>query len=126
MSTESADNPQTLLAEVYELAKFTHELRNLATEARQLLEQAERNAVKGGLPPSLVAKAAGLTAGRVTQIIARPDDHDLPSRALHARSSKLLERPEVALQRHSASFPGEMSDPPYPASRRARTLPAER
>lgn len=121
MSIESAENPQNLLANVYELAKFIHELRNLATEARQLLEQAERNAVKGGLPPSLVAKAAGLTAGRVTQILARPGDHDLRPRALADRSYKILEWPTDALKRHSASFPGEMIYPPYPAGRRVRT-----
>jgi hypothetical protein len=120
MSNESVNNPQNLLAAVYELAKFTHELRNLATEARQLLEQAERNAVNGGLPPSLVAKAAGLTAGRITQILARPAENDLPPRALADRSYKILEWPADALKRHSASFSGEMTYPPYPAGRRAR------
>lgn len=116
MSIESAKNPQNLLAMVCELAEFTHQLRNQAAEARQLLEQAERNAVSGGLPPSLVAKAAGLTSGQVAQILARPGDHDLPPHALAERSNKILGWPQDALKSHSASFQGKMTYPPYPAS----------
>ena len=70
------DEKQNLLAEVHDLASLRHALGRLENEVRLLLEQAERNAARGGVPASLIAKAAGLTPGRITQILARPDDAD--------------------------------------------------
>lgn len=111
---------QNLLAQVYELAALRHALRRLETEVRILLEQAERNAACGGAPPSLIAKASGLTPGRITQILARPTDSDHSPHALHKIAAPILGWPADALTRHRADFPGVMTFPPYPAPR-ART-----
>lgn len=114
---DARDEKQSLLAEVYELAALRHALGRLENEVRLLLEQAERNAARGGVPASLIAKAAGLTPGRITQILARPDDSDHSPEALHKIAYPIQEWPADALNRHRADFPGEMTPPPYPAPR---------
>lgn len=114
---DTRDEKQNLLTEVHELAKLRHALGRLETEVRLLLEQAERNAAAGGLPPSLIAKAAGLTPGRITQILARPDDADHPPTQLHQIIYPILEWPGDAIDKHRADFPGEMTYPPYPEPR---------
>ena len=111
------DEKQNLLAEVHDLASLRHALGRLENEVRLLLEQAERNAARGGVPASLIAKAAGLTPGRITQILARPDDADHSPEALHKIAYPIQEWPADALNRHRADFPGEMTFPPYPAPR---------
>lgn len=114
---DARDEKQSLLAEVYELAALRHALGRLETEVRLLLEQAERNAATGGLPPSLIAKAAGLTPGRITQILARPDDADLSPTQLHKVTYPILEWSADAIDKHRADFLGEMFYPPYPEPR---------
>lgn len=111
------DNQQDLLAEVYELAALRHGLGRLETEVRLLLEQAERNAASGGIAPSLIAKATGLTPGRITQILARPNDADHTPTQLRKIASPVLERPADAIKHHQADFPGQMTYPPYPSPR---------
>lgn len=111
------DEKQNLLAEVYDLASLRHALGRLENEVRLLLEQAERNAARGGVPASLIAKAAGLTPGRITQILARPDDADHSPEALHKIAYPIQEWPADALTRYQADFPGNMTYPPYPAPR---------
>lgn len=111
---------QNLLAQVYELATLRHALGRLETEVRILLEQAERNAATGGVPPSLIAKASGLTPGRITQILAHPTDSDHSPHTLNKIAAPILEWPADALTRHRADFPGVMTFPPYPTPR-ART-----
>lgn len=108
---------QNLLAQVHELAALKHALGQLETEVRILLEQAERNAATGGVPPSLIAKASGLTPGRITQILARPTDSDHSPHTLHKIAHPILAWPADALTRHRADFPGVMTFPPYPAPR---------
>lgn len=113
----TGDTKQNLLAEVFELALLRHNLGRLETEVRLLLEQAERNAAEGGLPPSLIAKAAGLTPGRITQILARPSAADHPPAALRKITAPILEWPADALRKHSGDFTGTMTYPPYPEPR---------
>lgn len=108
---------QNLLAVVVELATLRHALGSLEAEVRRLLEQAERNAAKGSVPPSLIAKAAGVTPGRITQLIARPDTDDLAPAQLSRRCSNLIGWPQDALTEHKKDFPGKMTYPPYPEPR---------
>ena len=111
------DEKQNLLAEVHELAALRHALGSLENEVRLMLEQAERNAARGEVPPSLIAKAAGLTPGRITQILARPSDADRTPTELRKLTYPVCEWPAEALKAHRADFLGEMTYPPYPAPR---------
>lgn len=113
----AADTQQNLLAEVHELARLRHTLHHLETDVRLLLEQAERNAAHGGIPASLIAKAAGLTPGRISQILARPSHADHTPAALHNISAPILEWPADALRARQEDFAGSMTYPPYPAPR---------
>lgn len=115
------ETKQNLLAVVIELASLRHALGGLEDVTRRLLEQAERNAAKGGLPPSLIAKAAGVTPGRITQLLARPDVDDLSPAQLSRRAFDLTEWPQDALKDHRKSFAGEMTYPPYPEPRNRRS-----
>lgn len=111
------ESPQNLLSEVCELAQLRFTLHRLETEVRQLLEQAERNAASGGVPASLIAKAVGITPGRISQILARPSDADHSPAQLHKIAGPILEWPAEALAERQTEFPGRMTYPPYPAPR---------
>ncbi|MGP5023384.1 hypothetical protein ACTXM3_18015 [Glutamicibacter arilaitensis] len=118
------EDKQSALATVHDLAKLRHALTSMAEDVRRLLEQAERSAAAHDVPPSLIAKAAGVTKGRMTQLLARPDTLDLIGVQIHKKAHQLTQYPQDALSAHKADFPGEMTFPPYPQPRK-RTGRAE-
>lgn len=123
MKFSDADK-QSSLATVHELATLRHALTRMADEVRILLEQAERSAAAHDVPPSLIAKAAGVTKGRMTQLLARPGTNDLLGSQITKKAFNLVELPQDTLRSHKADFPGEMTFPPYPQPRK-RTGRAE-
>lgn len=119
----SDDDQQARLATVYELAQLRHALSGMAEEVRVLLEQAERSAAAHQVAPHLIAMAAGVSRGRVTQLLSRPSDNDLLGSQLDKIRDKLVEYPQDALAEHKKSFPGEMTFPPYPEPRKRLARP---
>ncbi|MGP4968775.1 hypothetical protein [Glutamicibacter sp. BW77] len=117
MKFSDADK-QSALATVNELATLRHALTSMAEEVRILLEQAERSAAAHDVPPSLIAKAAGITKGRMTQLLARPGTNDLLGSQITKIAFNLVELPQDTLRAHKADFPGEMTFPPYPQPRK--------
>lgn len=118
MSGTSERRQHDLLAEVYELAQLRHALGRLEDDVRLMLEQAERNAAWGNVPPSLIARAAGVTPGRVTQVLGRSDEDDALPSDLRLTAIEIFEWMAEAVETRRADFPGLMTYPPYPAPRR--------
>ena len=102
---------QSALAYVSDVAERLHEVRALERELVDLVSIATRSAVALGVPSRLVAKAAGVTPARVSQITAVKEEADPGD--WHARVWEVTEYPADALRRHRGGFAGVMTYPPY-------------
>lgn len=103
---------QDALADVYMAAAQLSALRALAAETEQLLASAMVSAVAGGITKTIIAEAAGLTRGRVSQIVGSSDVRSL-TREQRARAHTIEEWPADVLREHRAAFAGKMTFPPY-------------
>jgi hypothetical protein len=102
---------QSALTYVSDAAERLHQVRALERELVDLVGVATRSAVALGVPGQLVAKAAGVTPGRVSQIVAAPGEADAGD--WRARVWEVTESPADALRRHWGGFAGVMTYPPY-------------
>lgn len=106
------DARQNALATVVELAALQHALRALTREVEGLLAESMRHANEGGLAQVTIAKAADVSAGRVSQIIGSGPS-SLTQGPLQERSRHILEWPGDELRSLKADFGGRMTFPPY-------------
>ncbi|NMM91663.1 hypothetical protein B2J88_46520 [Rhodococcus sp. SRB_17] len=112
MGMDDDDDRQNALADVVELARLLHAFRGLSDEVEALLVDAMKIARNSGLSQALIAEAAALSPGRVSQVVK--SDGAVVSRShLNDRVRKIREWPGDALQPYRASFPGRMTMPPY-------------
>lgn len=118
--SQKEDNQQNALADVNTAARLLHQLRGLASEVEGLLASAMSTADSLGLTKSIVAEAAGVSRGRVSQIVAATPD-PAPSRRLYTIS----EWPGDALRGHLDGFLGHMTYPPYSRRRPSATAVQE-
>ena len=102
---------QSALASVSDTAERLHEVRALERELVDLVSIATRSAVALGVPSRLVAKAAGVTPARVSQITAVKEEADPGD--WRARVWEVTDFPADALRRHRGGFAGVMTYPPY-------------
>ncbi len=109
---------QNLLANIYQVAQLRHAMRQLDQELVTLQANAMRNANLLGISAALIAKAAGLTPGRVSQVMADSPGEDRSPQELNDTTTQILEWPAEALKKYHQTFPGEMTYPPYPAPRK--------
>lgn len=114
---------QDALADVIETARLVHELRGLAAEVEGLLAQAMVVAADEGLTKAIIAEAAGVTPGRVSQIVSATAVTST-GRALRDRIHKITNWPGDALGGHRATFAGRMTFPPYSRRRSASSASA--
>ncbi|KZL31388.1 hypothetical protein A3852_20800 [Rhodococcus qingshengii] len=112
------EDRQNALADVVELARLLHALRGLSDEVEALLADAMKIARSSGLSQALIAEAAALSPGRVSQIV-KSDEPEVSRSQVHDRVYKITEWPSDALRTYWASFPGRMTMPPYPRRRHA-------
>lgn len=115
------DDRQNALADVSELAQMLHALRGLSGEVESLLADAMKVAHAVGLTQVLIADAAALSPGRVSQIV-KDGEVSTPWEQLSERVHTLREWPGDALRPYRASFAGHMAMPPY---RRRRSAGAD-
>lgn len=107
---------QDALANVVELAGMLHALRGLSDEVETLLAEAMKIANREGLSQAIIAEAAALSAGRVSQVVTA-GDASIPAKRVSDRMYKITEWPGDALRPHRSSFTGQMTMPPYPRRR---------
>lgn len=100
---------QNELANVVTAARMLHSLRALTAEVETLLAQAMVRADATGITKTVIAEAAGLTRGRVSQIVTATPSAPNP----HDRLYKITEWPGDAIREHAADFAGTMTYPPY-------------
>lgn len=112
----SNEAQQDALADVYTAAAYLASLRALAAETEQLLASAMASAVDRGLTKAIVADAAGISRGRVSQIVSSSDVSPLTT-AQRARAHTIEEWPADALREHRHAFTGSMTYPPYSGRR---------
>lgn len=112
------DDRQNALADVSELAQLLHALRGLSGEVETLLAEAMKVAHDRGLTQVLIADAAALSPGRVSQIV-KDGEVFMTRKQLSERVHALREWPGDALRPYRASFAGHMAMPPY---RRRRSV----
>ncbi len=105
------EDRQSALAYVSDAAERLHEVRALERELVDLVSIATRSAVALGVPSRLVAKAAGVTPARVSQITAVREEADPGD--WRARVWEVTDSPADALRRHRGGFAGVMTYPPY-------------
>ncbi|MGO1409806.1 hypothetical protein [Microbacterium sp.] len=105
---------QHRLTNVHRIAQHLHAVRAYTAELLQLLEEAEHAAASSGAARSLIAQAADVTPGRMTQILARPSDQHRSPALIDERVEELLRDMPPAISRHEASFAGTVPQPPYP------------
>jgi hypothetical protein len=94
------------------MAKLLHALRGLTGEVEGLLAHAMWNAKHLGLSQAVIAEAAAVTPGRVSQVVSagqRPESAEV----VWDRWQSIREWPGDALRRHRSSFTGRMTFPPY-------------
>jgi hypothetical protein len=103
---------QDALSDVVEMAELLHSLRGLTGEVEGLLADAMRIAHGAGVSQAVIADAAALTPGRVSQVIAA-GERPASTEATHDRWHAIREWPGDALRRHRSSFSGRMTFPPY-------------
>lgn len=106
------EDRQNALARVLELSGMLHALRGLADEVEALLADALKLARDTGLSQAIIAEAAGLSRGRVNQVV-KNGEASLTRRQLGDRAYEILGWPGDALRPHRASFSGHMTVPPY-------------
>ncbi|KZF15180.1 hypothetical protein A2J01_32185 [Rhodococcus sp. EPR-134] len=112
------DDRQKALEDVEELARLLHALRGLSVEVEALLVDAMKIARSSGLSQALIAEAAALSPGRVSQVVK--SEGAVVSRShLHDRVFNISEWPGEALHPYKASFTGRMTRPPYSKRRPA-------
>lgn len=68
----SAAHERRKLQQVADAAAALERAVEAERQARQARDRAVRAAVRAGIPPSQVAKAAGISAGRVTHLTLAP------------------------------------------------------
>lgn len=112
------EDQQNLLANIYEVAKMRHALQVLDKELVATQSTAMRNASLAGISAALIAKATGLTPGRVSQILGASSEEDRAPQELNAITTEILEWPLEALKKQQQTFLGKMTYPPYPAPRK--------
>ncbi len=103
---------QDALASVYELAQMLYGLRGLAEEVEALLADAMKLAHGEGLSQAIIADAAALTRGRVSQVV-RSGDAIQSRTQLRDRTHQVCEWPGDALRPYRLRFSGRMTMPPY-------------
>lgn len=103
---------QNALADVVDSAQLLHALRGLSAELETLLADAIAVARDTGLSQAVIAEAAALSPGRVSQIVSRGAGQASPKK-LHDRVREISEWPGDALRSHRATFAGRMTYPPY-------------
>ena len=106
------EHRQNALADVIESARLLHALRELSAELETLLAGAIRTAHGEGLSQAIIAEAAALSPGRVSQIVSG-SAVQTSHKQLHDRIYKISEWPGDALRPYRASFTGRMTFPPY-------------
>lgn len=100
---------QTHLADITTAARLIHQLRGLTSELEALLAQAMVHADAAHLTKTVIAEAAGVTRGRVSQIVTATPSGSSP----HHRIQDIAEWPGDALRPHVEGFSGTMTYPPY-------------
>ncbi|GAA3141973.1 hypothetical protein GCM10020255_018780 [Rhodococcus baikonurensis] len=89
------DDRQKALEDVEELARLLHALRGLSVEVEALLVDAMKIARSSGLSQALIAEAAALSPGRVSQVVK--SEGAVVSRShLHDRVFNISEWPGLA------------------------------
>ncbi|NRI68755.1 hypothetical protein FEZ60_24860 [Rhodococcus sp. MS16] len=94
-----------------ELARLLHAFRGLSDEVEALLADAMKIARSSGLSQALIAEAAALSPGRVSQVV-KSDGAVGPRSQVHDRVWKISEWPGETLRPYAASFSGHMTMPP--------------
>ncbi|MGO1398933.1 hypothetical protein [Agrococcus casei] len=112
------EDRQNALADVIESARLLHALRQFAGELESLATDAIKIARAEGVPQTLIAEAAALSAGRVSQIV-NDGEPPAPRVEVSRRIYEMSEWPGDALRPHRAAFAGRMTYPPYPRRRGA-------
>ena len=110
---------QDALANVVELARMLTGLRSLSDEVEALLADAMKAAHDTGLSQAIIADAAALSPGRVSQVI-KSGEASRSRTQWSDRTHQITEWPGEALQPYRATFTGYMTMPPY---RRRRSSP---
>lgn len=110
---------QNALADVVESARLLHALRQLAGELESLLADTIKIAQRDGVPQALIAEAAAISAGRVSQIV-NDGEPPAPSREVRRAIHQMSEWPGDALRPHRATYTGLMTYPPYARRRSVR------
>lgn len=113
------DATQNALMYVSDAARRLHEVRALEQELVDLVAVAARNAVSEGAPGRVVAQVAGVTPGRVSQIVSQADPVDVLD--WRARIREIADSPADVLHSHAEGFAGVMTFPP--CGRRRMTAP---
>lgn len=109
------EDRQNALAYTWDAFSTAHKLRALADRLTELGHSGIRECARLGLSQAIVADAAALTPGRVSQIVSSgPIEHDWRSEV-----HRLVEWPGDAL-RTMPRFEGRMTMPPYPRRRASR------
>lgn len=103
---------QNALGDVFEMAQLLHSRRGLTGEVERLLGDVMRIAHGSGVSQAVIADAAALTPGRVSQVVSAGEGPAL-TEATHDRWHAIREWPGDALCRHRSSFSGRMTFPPY-------------